>query len=462
MNKLLKIIFVFKISIVNDFFATVDNKDTMIDSIAYYNQNASLVTEHYKNRGKVNEYQKFLSQLPAKSKIVDAGCGVGNDSKYFKEQGHEIVAFDASSTMVKISSEILEQPTLLLKFEDINFDNEFDGVWAYASLLHIRYENMRNIFDKIHKSLKDNGIFYCSFKYGNSKRIADNREFYDMNEELFKYYCSDLFDVLETWQTPNISDTSSPAQTWFHILCRKKAKKLVQTKQPTLKLNVQLDSEIEAIIFDLDGTLVDTEPLHYIAWKEAFASQNIDFSFEDNCLLVGNCSAKRFELLKTLKGVQNPQEILKIKREKYKQLREKGIKPIQGIVETVKKLSTRKDEFKIKLAVASAAPKTEIIESLKSVGLENCFDEIVSGSTDLSDYVDSEGINKPKPYVYLETAKRLKVSCNKCLVFEDTNAGIEAATKAGMIAIAVPNEYTLKQDFSKANKIISSIKEVFE
>ena len=67
---------------------------------------------------------------------------------------------------------------------------------------------------------------------------------------------------------------------------------------------------------------------------------------------------------------------------------------------------------------------------------------------------DPEGKNKPKPYIYLEASKRLNIIPEHCLVFEDTEAGIEAATKAGMITIAVPNWMTKEQNFSKANKII--------
>jgi beta-phosphoglucomutase len=65
-----------------------------------------------------------------------------------------------------------------------------------------------------------------------------------------------------------------------------------------------------------------------------------------------------------------------------------------------------------------------------------------------------------KPYIYLEAAKRLHIISERCLVFEDTEAGIEAASKAGMITIAVPNWITMEQDFSKATKVIRSISEL--
>ena len=97
--------------------------------------------------------------------------------------------------------------------------------------------------------------------------------------------------------------------------------------------------------------------------------------------------------------------------------------------------------------------------NLKHIGLEHAFDFIVSGSDDLESYIDDQGKNKPKPYIYLEASKRLNIPPEHCLVFEDSEAGIEAATTAGMIAIAIPNWMTKEQNFSKANRVINSISE---
>ena len=72
----------------------------------------------------------------------------------------------------------------------------------------------------------------------------------------------------------------------------------------------------------------------------------------------------------------------------------------------------------------------------------------MSGHDDLDAYEDAEGKNKPKPYTYIEAAKRLDISPSLCCVFEDTAAGIEAAAGAGMYTIAVPNRFTKDQDFS--------------
>ena len=88
--------------------------------------------------------------MPAKARILDAGCGSGRDSLYFKNQGLEVVAFDASIEMVKISSQLLDSPTRHLTFQDIAFHDEFDGVWASASLLHTPYDELFSVMRRLH------------------------------------------------------------------------------------------------------------------------------------------------------------------------------------------------------------------------------------------------------------------------------------------------------------------------
>lgn len=107
--------------------------------------------------------------------------------------------------------------------------------------------------------------------------------------------------------------------------------------------------------------------------------------------------------------------------------------------------------------LASSAPRSEILFNLRQIGLEQAFDLIISGSDDLYAYIDSQGTNKPKPYIYLEASKQLDIFPHRCLVFEDTQAGIEAATGAGMIAVAIPTWITEGQDFSKAKQVIHSM-----
>jgi beta-phosphoglucomutase len=219
-------------------------------------------------------------------------------------------------------------------------------------------------------------------------------------------------------------------------------------------------SEIEAVIFDCDGVLVQSDYLKFLAWKEALASKNISLSLEEYTPLVGNTSKNILLMLKRQKGIDIPEEIIELKNAKFKILQKKGVPPIPEMISLAKRLSDAKKNLGIKLGLASSARREEILENLRQVGLANAFDLVISGSDDLDSYIDLEGKNKPKPYIYIEAAKRLGITTSKCLVFEDTATGVEAAANAGMIAIAVPNQFTSQHDFSKATKIIRSYHDI--
>ncbi len=218
--------------------------------------------------------------------------------------------------------------------------------------------------------------------------------------------------------------------------------------------------KIKAIIFDCDGVLVDTEHLKFLAWQEALAAYHIDFSVEEYMLLVGHSPKNVFKMIEQSKKLKLPEKIMDLKNEKYKAFQKKGIEAIQPMVDFVRTLSENKQSLVLKLGLASSASKEEILNNLQQVGLENVFDLVISGCDDLEGYIDEEGKNKPKPYIYIEAAKRLNILPEFCLVFEDTAAGVDAAAGAGMTVIAVPNSLTMKQDFSKASAIFSSYNEL--
>ncbi len=218
--------------------------------------------------------------------------------------------------------------------------------------------------------------------------------------------------------------------------------------------------KIQAVIFDCDGILVDTEYLKFLAWQEALANHNIGFSIEEYMPLVGHSSKNILKMIQQAKNMSLSDEIIELKNLKYKELQKQGVSAIQPMVDFARRISENRKELGLQLGLASSAPREEILMNLQQIGLEDAFDLVISGSDDLDDYIDAEGKNKPKPYIYIESAKRLNVSPEMCVVFEDTTAGIEAAAGAGMIAIAVPNRFTLNQDFSKSSQVISSYEEL--
>ena len=143
----------------------------MNKNIEYYNENAEEFYDSTVNTNMSNLCADFLSRVLPGGVILDAGCGSGRDSKYFLEHGFEVVAFDASSEMCNRASKLLNRKVLNLRFDEIDFENCFDGIWACASLLHVPPTEMPDTLLKLKKSLKKNGIFYASFKHSNFKSI---------------------------------------------------------------------------------------------------------------------------------------------------------------------------------------------------------------------------------------------------------------------------------------------------
>ncbi len=217
---------------------------------------------------------------------------------------------------------------------------------------------------------------------------------------------------------------------------------------------------LKAVIFDCDGVLVDTEYLKFLAWQDALSSHGVEFTIEEYMPLVGHSAQNILKMIGELKHLNLSDEIIELRNLKYKELQKEGVPPIKPMIDFARSISENREESGLKLGLASSAPREEILMNLKQIDLEDAFDLVISGADDLDDYIDESGKNKPKPYIYMESAKRLNVLPEECLVFEDTNAGVEAAADAGMVVIAVPNRFTLYQDFSKASHVVSSSEEL--
>lgn len=196
----------------------------MSKTIDYYNKNAQGFYDRTINLDLLKSYKTFLGYLPHQAYILDAGCGVGRDAKYFLNHGYAVAAFDASKEMVRITSEIAGLDVQHMVFQDMNFNQQFDGIWAQASLLHIPYSQTRMIYQKIHQSLKPKGVFYASYKYGQDYMPTPERDFWHMNEEKVKPYLEGIFEILELWTEKDTRSKVSPSQEgmWLNFIVRKK------------------------------------------------------------------------------------------------------------------------------------------------------------------------------------------------------------------------------------------------
>ena len=172
-------------------------------TINYYQQNADEFFNGTINVDMSNIYQHFTQDLPTGSLILDAGCGSGRDSKAFLDMGYKVEAFDASSEMVQRASKHTGLDVKNVVFDDVNAVNKYDAIWCCASLLHVPERDLLSTLAKLAASLKLNGIWYLSFKYGDTQREKDGRLFTDINEQRLTELVSNLsnIDIRSTWIT---------------------------------------------------------------------------------------------------------------------------------------------------------------------------------------------------------------------------------------------------------------------
>ncbi len=167
-------------------------------------------------------HHSFLKYLPKGASILDLGCGSGRDSKVFINLGYKVCALDGSKELCKFASEYIGQQVICKTFDEINFKEEFDGIWACASLLHIPYKDLPNIFKKLSKALKQEGHLYASFKYGDFEGERKGRYFTDLTEERLKQLL-EPFDKLEIVETTITSDIRKgrEEEKWLNVMLRK-------------------------------------------------------------------------------------------------------------------------------------------------------------------------------------------------------------------------------------------------
>ncbi|MTL67908.1 methyltransferase domain-containing protein, partial [Turicibacter sanguinis] len=167
-------------------------------------------------------YKKFLPFIKKEGLILDLGCGSGRDSYYFKQNGYQIVAVDGSKELATQASLLLGQPVLNQLFEDIQFNEEFDGVWACASLLHVSAKELPSILIKIRESLKKEGVFYISVKEGEGSGVEDGRFFQYYSPSQFHHLISQCGGLkIETaWSHTELRDEGNKV-VWLNVIGRK-------------------------------------------------------------------------------------------------------------------------------------------------------------------------------------------------------------------------------------------------
>jgi len=191
-------------------------------SVDYYNSNSESFIKDTRNIDMKKNYEVFLANVPDRGLILDAGCGSGRDSLIFQKLGYRVDAFDGSSSMVSEAKKLTGLNIELSTFEDFEFNRFYNGIWACASLLHVRRANLVSILTRLSEGLISGGVLYSSFKYGNNERLNGERYFNDINEHVLKAYVDTVpnISVMQTWVTGN-RRTNDNDEKWLNSLLLK-------------------------------------------------------------------------------------------------------------------------------------------------------------------------------------------------------------------------------------------------
>ena len=207
---------------------------------------------------------------------------------------------------------------------------------------------------------------------------------------------------------------------------------------------------MKAVIFDMDGVLIDSEPLHLASDTALLNRLNIQIpaNYLDKFIGVTNTVMWK-EIINDFDIKTNLEELLNLQLSmKLKLLKKENYKPIEGILELLKELYSQD----IPVGVASSSSSIFIKEVIKKLSLNKYIQLWVSG--------ENVPRSKPEPDVFLKAAELLGVIPEKCVVIEDSKNGVLAAKRAGMKCIGFKNENSGNQDLSKADIIVTRIHDI--
>ncbi|MDO5861447.1 MAG: class I SAM-dependent methyltransferase [Thermoplasmata archaeon] len=148
---------------------------------------------------------RFAFRLAPGAGILDLGCGSCRDTVAFRDMGFDVLPADASEGMRRVVRERLGIEVMPLRFGDLAFDAEFDGVWACASLLHVPSAELPDILARIRRSLRPGGVFFCCFKSGSFEGVRDGRFYRDLTLDALEKVLADAgFSVEELWTSDGV------------------------------------------------------------------------------------------------------------------------------------------------------------------------------------------------------------------------------------------------------------------
>ncbi len=206
--------------------------------------------------------------------------------------------------------------------------------------------------------------------------------------------------------------------------------------------------KIKAVIFDLDGIIIDSEPWQKIAFERTLKPYGIKLTNKEFARFIGIRTYENFVYLKSKYNLPlSAKELTKIKNQYYEEILKKQAHPREGLIELLNYLQPQ-----YVLSVASGSIKKDVMGTLRLLNIEKYFKLILTG--------DDIKNGKPDPEIFIKTAQRLNLFPRQCVAIEDSENGVKSAKRAGMYVIAAPTSSTKYHNFKDADIIIKNLAEI--
>ena len=203
---------------------------------------------------------------------------------------------------------------------------------------------------------------------------------------------------------------------------------------------------LQAAIFDMDGLMIDSEHLQWLATNAALAPYSVRIEEAQWAGMIGRRALEILTEIKSKHGLDaSVEELLSEKNKAYRELIRRDVPVMSGLYKAIDNCR----QAGLRMALASSSILQDITLVLNSLRLASVFEVIVSG--------DEVTHGKPDPEIFLAAARLLEIDPANCLVLEDTTHGVEAAKAAGMVCVAVPNNFAREQDFRRADVVLHSL-----
>ena len=191
-------------------------------TLDYYNQNAQSFATGTVSVDFHETQDRFLKLLDKGSLVLDFGCGSGRDTKYCLEHGMHVEATDGSEELCRIASDYAGIPVKQMLFQELMETEKYDGIWACSSILHLPKQELKAVLMKMADALKEQGVIYTSFKYGDFEGERNGRYFTDFAEDTFRDFIADIAEIQieEVWITGDVRQGRNE-EKWLNLIMRK-------------------------------------------------------------------------------------------------------------------------------------------------------------------------------------------------------------------------------------------------